>query len=82
MGVSLYESAGMCCFGARWGHGTDVPWTGMCTAGFDNSTRLLLRVAGTPYDGTEAPHYSGFNACSEFFRLYDLLDWTTLIFEW
>ncbi len=26
-------------------------------------------------------HYVGFNSCSEFFRSYDLLDWTTLIFE-
>ena len=27
-------------------HVTDVPWTGMCTAGFGNSTRLLLHVSG------------------------------------
>ena len=27
------------------------------------------------------PNYAGFNACSEFFRLYGLLDWTTLIFS-
>ena len=36
----------MCWSGVCEGHGTDVPWTGMCTTGFGNSTRLLLRVAG------------------------------------
>jgi hypothetical protein len=36
----------MCWFGVCWGHGTDMPRTGMCTAGFGTSTRLLLRVAG------------------------------------
>jgi hypothetical protein len=30
------------------GNGTDVSWTGMCTVGFGNSTRLclLLRIVG------------------------------------
>ena len=44
--VSLYATAVMCWLGVSWGHGTDVPRTGMCTVGFGNSTHLLLRVAG------------------------------------
>ncbi len=34
----------MCWSGVCEGHDTDVPWTGMCTDGFGNSTCLPLRV--------------------------------------
>ena len=44
--VSLYVTTRMCWFGVCWGHDNDVPWTVMCTTGFDNSTCLLLHVTG------------------------------------
>jgi hypothetical protein len=44
--VSLYVSVDIRWSGVCEGHGTDVPRTGMYTAGFGKSTRLLLRVTG------------------------------------
>ena len=44
--ISLHATSDMCWFSVCWGYDTDVSRTGMCTGGFGNSTRLLLRVAG------------------------------------
>ena len=61
MVVSLYVTVDM-----RWsghssvceGHDTDVPRTGMCTAGFGT-------IRSSSYDGAGPPHYAGSNTCED-----------------